>query len=167
MKRRSVALNGSISRALTAHLLRADGQEDLCFITWKPSTGLRRTTALLESLILPEPGERHVHGNASFEADYLMRAAQVAGQRGSGLALAHSHPGGRGWQLLSDLDYTAEAQIANVARGLTGFPLLGLTLAGEGSWSGRFWEGKGSVVRPSACEAVRVIGDTLQVSFND
>lgn len=167
MKRRSVALSGSIGRALTEHLLRADGQEDLCFLTWKPSTGLGRTTALLETLILPEPGERHVHGNASFEANYLMRAAQLAGQRGSGLALAHSHPGGRGWQLLSGLDYTAEARIANVAGGLTGLPLLGLTLAGEGSWSGRFWEGKGSAVRPSACESIRVIGDTLRVYFND
>jgi molybdopterin-synthase adenylyltransferase len=167
MKRTSVAVSGAIDRALAEHLLRADGQEDLCFLTWKPSTGHDRTSALLESLIVPERGERHVHGNASFEAGYLMRAAQLAGQRGSGLALAHSHPGGRGWQLLSGPDRTAEARIANVARGLTGLPLLGLTLAGEGSWSGRFWEGQGLVVKPLACEAVRIIGESLRVSFND
>lgn len=84
-----------------------------------------------------------------------------------GLAFAHSHPLSQGWQSLNDVDRVAETRIANLGRELTGFPLVGLTLAGDRSWSGRIWGGSGREVRPRACEAVRVVGDSLSVTFND
>src|ERR1700679_2987733 len=103
----SVALPGEIDEAVLAHLIRADHQEDLCFATWYPSNGHHRKTALLHSLILPQSGERHVHGNASFEARYFERAVMEAAKSGAGLAFLHSHPA-PGWQDMSRDDVDAE-----------------------------------------------------------
>lgn len=162
----TVALTDSTASGLTSQLLREDGQEDVCFVTWRPSTGKTRLTAILHQALLPIPGERKVHGNASFEAEYVLRAAHAAALNGMGIAFAHSHPLGRGWQPLNHTDQIAEARIANLAKELTGIPLVGLTLAGDGSWSGRIWEGSGREVRPNPCDRVRVVGDSLAVSFN-
>ena len=111
--RLSVAMAGSAESELATHLLRQDGQEDLCFATWRPSTGHDRTTALIDQALLPGLAERQVHGNASFLPQYALRAAEEAGQRGNGLAFMHSHPLGSGWQALNDTDAQAEARIAN------------------------------------------------------
>lgn len=165
--RRSVALTGATQKGLSEHLLRRDGQEDLCFFTWRPSTGLHRATSLVDRAILPLNGDRDVHGNASFRPEFVLRAAQVAGEAGAGLGFVHSHPGGRGWQPLNEVDLGAEARIANIAREVTGLPLVGMTLAGDGAWSARVWTGAGRAVRPAVCESVRVVGDGLDVSFND
>ena len=163
----SAAMTGDADETLAVHLLRNDGQEDLCFATWTPSTGHSRTTAIIDLPILPGPGEHQVHGNASFEAVYALRAAQEAALAGMGLAFMHSHPGGRGWQALNRVDRCAEARIANLARELTGLPLVGLTLAGDRGWSARVWSGVGRDVAPDPCESVRVIGDGFSVTFND
>ena len=165
--RLSVALAGSIEGELTNHLLREDGQEDLCFSTWRPSTGRDRMTALLGHPLLPRPGDREVHGNVSFLLQYALRAAQAARQQGAGLAFMHSHPCGSGWQNLNDIDAQAETRIANLAREVTGLPLVGLTIAGDRSWSARIWSGTGRNVSPSHCESVRVVGDAFGVTFND
>src|SRR5439155_15564758 len=45
--RHSTAMIGTVETALRMHLDRSDGQEDLCFATWRPSTGRRRRTALV------------------------------------------------------------------------------------------------------------------------
>jgi len=160
-------MDGATDAAFSAHLLRSDGQEDLCFAMWRPSTGFTRTTALVQNPLLPIARERQVHGNASFNSEYVLRAAREAGQAGKGLAFAHSHPAGSGWQVLNSGDALAESRIANVARELTGLPLIGLTLAGDGAWSARFWSGKGRAVRPVGCESVRVVGDGLRITFDD
>lgn len=159
---------GAVDAALVKHLAREDGQEDLCFATWRPSTGRSRQTALVIKPILPGVGERHVHGNASFRMSYALRAAHVAADRGEGLAFLHAHPGARGWQALSGADTRAEASIANLAREITGLPLLGLTLAtGDGCWSSRTWDtGLGRAVGYTPSESVRVVGTTLRVSYN-
>jgi len=167
MPRRSIAMTGSMASTLAGHLLRSDGQEDLCFASWRPSTGQDRLTGILGHPILPQLGERRIHGNASFEAAYVIRAAQETGRGNAGLAFMHSHPGGFGWQRLNDVDRIAESRIANIAREVTGFPLVGLTLAGDGSWSARIWSGIGRHVKPYECESVRVIGDTYSITFND
>lgn len=167
MMRRSVATTAAVNKSLAEHLLRADGQEDLCFMTWRPSTGATRKTSIVQGPILPREGERVVHGNASFLPEYVLRAAQEAGQAGLGLAFAHSHPGGRGWQRLNPTDQAAEARIANIAREVTGHDLIGMTLGGDGSWSARAWDGAGAAVEPRPCESVRVVGDGLGVTFND
>src|SRR5262249_15621180 len=137
---RSAAMTEEVEAAARRHLLRADGQEDLCFAIWYPSRGATRTTALIERLILPRPRERNVHRNASFEPAYVDRALSEAAATGAGLALLHSHPLGRGWQGMSDDDVAAEQGNAGAVYGATNLPFVGLTLAGNGAWSARFWE---------------------------
>ena len=58
---------------LLQHYRRNKHQEDLCFALWRPSTGQFRCTALIDEIILPKKGERILHGNASFEPEYLAR----------------------------------------------------------------------------------------------
>lgn len=167
--RTSVAMTVETNRGLREHLLRDDGQEDICLATYSPSTGPSRRTALVRTLILPLPGEREVHGNASITGEYVMRAAAVAHQRGDGLVLCHSHPGGNGWQGMSKPDRDAESSFANLVRELTGMPLVGMTLAGrDGHWSARHWDrGVGAGIDCTASESVRVLGDHYRVSWND
>ncbi|MGE0600637.1 MAG: ThiF family adenylyltransferase [Dehalococcoidia bacterium] len=169
MQRLSVAMSGATQQSLCAHLVRTDGQEDLCFALWRPSSGRERKSALLQEPVLPLPGERTLHGNASFQPDYLLRAAGEAAARGAGLAFLHSHPGGRGWQGMSPPDRAAEERIANLARETTGYPLVGLTLAGgDGSWSARVWNrGAGLGIALTDCATVRSLDAGLRVSFND
>lgn len=165
----SVAMTADIAERLRGHVDRPDGQEDICLVTYRPSTGATRHTGLITSVITPESGERHVHGNASIEGEYVLRAAAVAHARGEGLGLCHSHPGGRGWQQMSAPDWDAEASFANLVRELTGQPLIGITYAGyDRSWSARHWDvGAGTDVEPTHCDNVRVIGDMLDVTWNN
>jgi ThiF family protein len=166
--RRSVALTSALDLELRSHLLRSDGQEDLTFALWRPSRGFERLTALLSNGVWPEEGERHVHRNASFEASYFLRAAQIAVEEEAGLALLHAHPRGRGWQGLSDPDAWAERSHAAQALQLTGLPLVGMTVAGDGGWSARIWPRiRAKTYEAAWCESVRVAGDRLTVSFND
>lgn len=167
MKTWSAALAGGAHENLRAHLLRADGQEDLCFVLWRPSTGRTRTTAVVSDLLLPLPGEREVHGNASFTSAYVLRAVAEAAARQMGIGLCHSHPGAGGWQNMSEPDFQAEARYSALSHELTGHPLLGMTIAGNGAWSARLWIGAGEGARPSECESVRVVGDTLSITYND
>lgn len=165
----SVAMTAGVAEVIRAHVDRPDGQEDICLATYRPSTGANRRTALITSVVTPEPGERHVHGNASVEGEYVIRAAVLAQARGDGLALCHSHPQARGWQNMSRPDRDAESSFANLVRELTGFPLVGMTYAsGDDSWSARHWDrGAGTAVSPTDSTNVRVIGDILRVSWND
>lgn len=165
---RSVAMTVEVDRLARGHLLRADRQEDICFGLWRCSRGRSRTTALVEHLILPRAGERNVHGNASFEPSFLERAMAEAAASGAGLALLHSHPRGRGSQSLSSDDVAAEQGNAAAVFGATGLPFVGLTLAGDGAWSARFWHRTGPRTYPVGWAAsVRVVGDSLAVTFVD
>jgi hypothetical protein len=74
----SVALSDNLNKQLLGHLLRDDGQEDLCFVLWHPSQGSERQTALLQKIILPKHGDRQVHGNASFLPAYFERVIHLA-----------------------------------------------------------------------------------------
>lgn len=157
-----------MDRAARGHLLRADPQEDLCFALWRPSRGRSRLTALIQRLILPKGGERNVHGNASFESAYFERALTMATAEKAGLALMHSHPRGRGHQGMSDDDIAAEQGHAAATFGATGLPLVGMTIAGDGAWSARFWERTAPRTYPGAwCATVRVVGNRLAVSYMD
>jgi ThiF family protein len=163
---RSAAMSGSVDTAARAHLLRADGQEDLCFALWYPSRGASRTTALIERLILPRERERNVHGNVSFEPAYLERALGEAAAAGAGLALLHSHPLGRGWQGMSRDDVAAEQGNAGAVFGATGLPFVGLTLAGDAAWGARFWERTAPrMYTRQWCGTVRVVGESLTMHF--
>jgi hypothetical protein len=164
-----MTMTEATAHTLRLHVDRADGQEDICLATYRLSTGATRITALITSVITPEPGERHVHGNASIEGDYVVRAAIIAHQGGEGLALCHSHPGARGWQMMSAPDFDAESSFANLVRELTGYPFVGITYASrDQSWSARHWDhGTGRDVAPTHCESVRVLGDHLVVTWNN
>lgn len=165
---RSVAMTAALDAAAQAHLLRPDRQEDLCFGLWYPSRGATRMTAILNKLILPLDNERHVHGNASFEASYFERALSEAAAAGAGLALMHSHPFGSGWQMMSEDDVDAEQGRAGAVFGATDLPFVGLTLAGDGTWSARYWERTAPKTYPCAwCGSVRVVGDSLKISYFD
>lgn len=166
-QRYSVAMPTGVEQLLRRQLLRPDRQEDLCFALWHESAGLDRTTILLADVVLPLNGERHVHGNASFESRYFLRAAQRAAEAGAGLALLHVHPGGNIWQGLSSDDDKAERSHAPRATALTGRPFVGLTLAGgSGTWSARRWTGEPGREEPRWVENVRVVGDQLRIDFN-
>jgi molybdopterin-synthase adenylyltransferase len=163
--RHSVAMPGAIAHELWEHLLRADGQEDVTLATYRPSTGVERQSYLIRTVHPPRPGERDVHGNASFTGDYVLRVASAAFGDGSGVAILHSHPGGRGWQGRSAPDADAERSYAHLVHEITGLPLLGMTLAGgDRRWSARRWSPTGE---PTWCESVRVIDDILHISWND
>ena len=169
MRRTSVAMTAATQEALIRLLVRDDGQEDLCLATYRPSTGLTRFTALIRTVVPPEPGDRLVHGNATVTADYILRAAQAAQEDDCGLILLHSHPGASHWQPMSGPDRDCEASYANLVREFTGLPLIGMTLATQNrAWSARHWDsGVGRAVDCTHCTNVRVIGDQFAVSWND
>lgn len=164
----SVALTSELNATLLAHLLRGDGQEDLCFALWTPSLGTKRLTALIHTVLLPEEGEREIHGNASFHAAYFERAVSVAASKGCGLAFIHSHLG-PGWQGMSYDDIVAERdRLAAATAAMTELPLLGLTAGTDGSWSARVWRRTGSKEYSRTwCESVRVLGEGLNTTFCD
>jgi hypothetical protein len=164
----SVAMSEGVDAELRRHLVRADGQEDLCFALWTPSEGGSRRTALVHAVILPRDGEREVHGNASFNPSYFERSASVAVSSGCGLAFLHSHPG-PGWQGMSFDDVVAERdKMAGATAALTDLPLVGLTSGTDGSWSARFWHRTGrKEYRHAWCESVRVVGGALETTFCD
>jgi len=142
-------------------------QEDLCFALWRPSTGEKRRTALIDEIILPNDGERLLHGNASFQPDYLARALGKAIQKKAGLAFMHSHPTS-GWQGMSPPDIKAERDVLAYPAGATGLPLVGLTIGTDGYWSARFWERSGVNMQRHWCEKTRVIGPkSYKFHFND
>jgi hypothetical protein len=161
----SVAMTEATSSELVAHLLRADGQEDICLALYRPSTGRDRVTALVGDVLPPRRGERAVHGNATVLGDYVLRAAAAAAESGGGVVLLHSHPLGSGWQGMSRADADAERSYAYMAHRITGLPLVGMTLAGrDHGWSARHWQPEGTA---DWCENVRVLGSQLRVTWND
>lgn len=142
---------------LLARHRRGERQEDLCFALWRPSTGARRTTALVFELILPMEGEHDLHGNASFDGSYLSRVIRLARGNRAGVAFLHSHltPG---WQEMSDEDVAAERdRIAPPSRAV-GYPAVGMTLGTDGAWSARVWNRERHRFRRSWCRKVRVVG---------
>lgn len=153
---------------LARFLVRSDEQEDICFVLWRPSHGRRRATAIVVDALLPKEGERHVHGDVSFEGSYFLRCVLEAREQRCGLGIIHTHPGGVGWQGLSLNDTIAESGHAGQAEVVTGLPLLGLTL-GTGSMkcSARFWRRLGDrKFEPVWCESVRVVGEQMTMNFN-
>ena len=154
------------SEHLLQHYRRNRRQEDLCFALWRPSTGQVRRTAIIDQIILPEEGDRILHGNASFEPNYLARAVKIACKKNSGLVFMHSHPNS-GWQRMSETDVEAERDVLTYPAGATGLPLVGLTIGTDGYWSARFWERHGRKVRRHWCEKVRVVGPKFYRIFEN
>jgi hypothetical protein len=162
----SAAMSTALHRQLKSHLLRDDGQEDLCFGVWHPSRGKSRTSAIVSTVLVPTEGERLVHGNASFLPEFFERALGEAMREKGGLAFFHSHPA-PGWQGMSRDDIAAEESHAPPVYGATGLPLLGLTLGTDSAWSARLWERTGTrTYKRRCCTHVRVAGYQLEVTYD-
>lgn len=164
MMKYSTAMTTAFHNQAINHLIREDGQEDLCFALWYPSQGRDRMTALLHSLVLPNAGDRDVHGNVWFNSQYFERAIGEALSANAGLAFLHSHLG-PGWQGMSSDDIAAEEGHAGAVLAATGLPFVGLTIGTDGSWSARFWER----IAPRTyarrwCDSVRVVGGQLNIT---
>lgn len=162
----SVAIPADVHDLVAEVLLQRDGWEDVSFALWTPSRGAQRLTALVHTPILPRPAERERHGNVTFHPEYFERALDAAVRAGCGIALMHSHPAGRGWQRMSPDDVRAERKLASAADAVTDLPLVGMTLAGDGIWSARFWHQlRGRTYRRHWSESVRRVGKRLEASF--
>lgn len=162
----SVAMTNVVAEGLKKHLIRKDGQEDLCFALYQPSTGNQRFSGLIVEIILPMKGERKVRGNVSFAPSFFERIIQVALQKpGYGIAFLHSHPSGTDWQGMSPDDIEAESGMAKTIMALTKFPLVGMTVAGRtGLFSARFWTKKNQYFKPVECTNTRVVGKRLMIA---
>lgn len=161
----SVAFTHALDELLRSHLVRDDGQEDLTFGLWSPSHGRKRETALLHTALIPQAGEREIHGNVSFNPSFFERTCREALALGAGIAFMHSHPF-PGWQAMSNDDVMAEERMAGAVLSLTGLPLLGLTVGSNGVWSARIWAHvRGREYARQWCESVRVVGDGLRPFF--
>ena len=163
----STAMTEAIDRQLRDHLVREDGQEDLCFALFRPSSGRDRWAALITEVVVPLDGERAVHGNASFSPEYLERVLSMASASGAGIAFLHTHPMGTSWQGMSHDDIDAESGMAGAVHAATGLPLVGLTLSGaSGFWSARHWHRVATRTwRHLDHEVVRVVGRALVPHF--
>lgn len=165
----SAALTVDVSDVLQRHLLQhmrqGHAQEDLCFALWRESAGSGRTTAVIYQVVLPEPGERELHGGASFQPAYLQRVLGLAMKANAGVAFLHSHftPG---WQDMSNPDIAAEQRLAPRVWAATQLPVVGLTMGTDGALSGRFWV----KTAPKTFDRywarnVRMVGDGFNVTF--
>jgi molybdopterin/thiamine biosynthesis adenylyltransferase len=163
----SVAIKQSTNINLLQHLIRDDGQEDLCFALYEIGTGKNRITGLITEIILPVQGERNLHGNVSFNHSYFDRVVQIALQKKKGIVFIHSHPS-TGWQSMSKDDIDTETMLAPRIKAVTNKPLLGMTLGTDGSWSARFWnKSKPKTYVRNWCQTVRVIGSKFSITYDD
>jgi molybdopterin-synthase adenylyltransferase len=162
----SIAMTDFLDDQLRTHLDKGCHQEDLTFALWHPSQGRTRLTAILQQLVLPEPGDRILQGNVAFTPDYIQRVLHLA-ENGYGIALLHSHLG-PGWQEMSGDDVVAERdRLAAAVASRTGLPLVGLTRGTDGSWSGRFWFRQAPATFGRRWAAtVRVVGKQLRITYH-
>lgn len=162
----SVAMTHTLNSLLRRHLIRTDMQEDVAFALYKPSAGSKRFTSLLYKVILPEKGDRIIHGNVDIAPEYFRKVVRMAVAENSGLALLHSHPS-KGWQGMSYDDILTEEGYSVPHLSLTEMPFVGLTLSQDGVWSARVWEYNNGWFDKKSASTVRVVGKRLEVSFND
>lgn len=163
----SIAIKQSLNKELINHLIRKDGQEDLCFALYELGTGNERTTGLITDLILPMKGDRNVHGNVSFNSCFFDRVISIALTKNRGIVFIHSHPS-LGWQEMSKDDIDTEKMLAPRVKAVTNKALIGMTLGIDGSWSARFWnKTKPKKYEINWCESVRVVGTKFSVTHND
>lgn len=159
------AVHESITSHLLQHIRQRRRQEDLCFALWRPSVGSDRLTSVIYDPILPGDGDRILAGNVNFNEQYFRRALTEALNQKAGLAVLHSHLG-PGWQDLSPDDYASESSFGGRVLAATKYPLLGLTIATDESWSGRLWLRERRGFEPRWCSGIRVVGQRLQMSYH-
>ena len=123
-----VVLRDVLHRQLADHLQsglqRGGTQEEACLALWRRGDGFNRYTGILGEVILPEDGDRDLHGNVTVHGGYLNRVLDRALKAQAGVAVLHSHPI-PGWQDLSSTDDDTERNIIAPFIRETGLPLLG------------------------------------------
>lgn len=163
----SVAIPEILHEQFSRHLIREDGQEDLCFALYNPCKGSTRYSGVIKEIILPQAGERQVHGNVSFNPEYYDRVCSLALKKGCGICFMHSHLG-PGWQGMSRDDIEAEKMLAPRVKATTGLPLIGMTTGNDETWSARFWiKNAPSVYERNWCATVRVVGKGFRIHFHE
>jgi hypothetical protein len=165
-----LAMTGQIHEELRRLILRNAPEEEICFGLLYPSTGTTRRTLILRQLLEPMEGDREVHGNASYNAQFVNRAIDAALDAGAGLALIHSHPLGKGFQRASRNDRQAERRTLDTAFwALKGMPVASLIMGGDGTVSCREYvyssPGEDATVRSAA--ATRVVGRQLVLQLRE
>lgn len=169
MKEYSVVWREEVERTTRKHLLqhheRGKRQEDIALATWYPAEGSRRTTAVIDEVLIPTNEERVLRGNVQMTGGFLRRCRNLALSKGAGIAVLHNHLG-PGWQSMSHDDVVMESRsVSNPARA-TGLPAIGLTLGTDGTWSARFWLRKDLEFQREWCNSVRVVSpDKLRISY--
>ena len=160
----NVAMTESLDKLLKEFLLHDLEDEEICFAVWYPAKGKSRYAALVKEIILPQDGDRERHGNVSAFPQYLDRVKEYARTKSGGIAMIHTHPFSVGWQGVSkpDLHYEQDV-LSREIFGVTGLPLVGMTLAGDGTWSARIYP---KPYKIQWCSAVRIVGKNLKIYFN-
>lgn len=169
MKRFSIAIPEDLNDLLCNHLIREDKEEDLIFALWNESIGSYRETALISELVFPEEGDRQRHGNVSFNPQYIKRVCRIAAQKNTGIVFIHSHPF-PGWQNMSNDDVIAEKErLSETVEVLTGYPLVGMTVGSDRTWSGRRWMYNENTNEYDIqwAENVRIVGRNLMIDYTD
>lgn len=163
----SVVLKETLNILLKQHLIRKDGQEDLCFALYKKGTGQVRVSGIITDIILPEKSDRNLHGNVSFNSSFFDKVTQRSLKEGKGIVFIHSHPS-KGWQSMSPDDVSTEEMLAPRVRAVTNEPLIGMTIGTDGAWSARFWEKeKPRQYKCEWCESVRIVGRHFSITINN
>jgi hypothetical protein len=162
----SVAISATLNEELCRHLLRDDEQEDVAFALYKPSTGALRFTAVIYKIVLPEEGDRDVHGNVEIQPGFFQRVCRMAMSEQAGIVLLHSHLG-PGWQGMSPDDFITERGYSAPSFTLTDLPFVGLTLGTDQAWSARLWQYTNGWHEQRSAASIRVVGKALRVSYDD
>lgn len=69
---------------------------------------------------------------------------------------------------MNDDDVNAELGNAAAVKAATALPFVGLTLAGDGTWSARFWlKPQPRTYTRNCCTHFRIVGERLTLSFNE
>lgn len=160
----NVAITESTNDSLNRFLLADLTSEEICFAVWYPARGKTRMTALLKEIIYPTSKDRKKNGYVKAYPEYIDRVKETARQKGGGVAMIHTHPFGNGPQGVSghDLHYEQDV-LSREIFGVTGLPLVGMTLAGDGSWSARFYPNPFTI---QWCNKVRIVGKNLNIHYN-
>ena len=169
LKKFSIAIPENLNNDLCNHLIREDKDEDLIFALWNKSVGLKRDTALIYELIYPVKDDRQRHGNVSFNPQYIKRVCREAAAKNCGIVFIHSHPF-PGWQNMSNDDIIAEKErLSDTVEVLTGYPLVGMTLGSDKTWSGRRWVFNENTNEYDIqwADNVRSVGGNLRIDYTD
>src|SRR6185503_3106144 len=85
-------------------------------------------------------------------------------QKNAGIAMAHTHPAWSGHQDVSSQDlYYEQDVLSREIYGVTGLPLVGMTLAGDRTWSARLYPNPYKI---QWCSTVRIVGKNLKIYYN-